>query len=179
MVELLIVIVIIGILAVALLPRVAGAPARARDEQRKADVNSMVTVLEQYNGDLGYYPVGTAAATSCFGVSTTDTIHAALIPAYLQDAPSDPNTTNSPVSGCSGGYFYKSLTNSGSGTTATNYIIVAKLERAITAPTDGIYCTSTALTSTTFASYTASVSTINGWAACSATNSTGYYIVVR
>jgi prepilin-type N-terminal cleavage/methylation domain-containing protein len=45
LIELLIVIAIIGILAVALLPSVLGAPSRARDASIKADINNIIAVL--------------------------------------------------------------------------------------------------------------------------------------
>ncbi len=56
LIELLIVITIIGILAVALLPSVLGAPGRARDAQRKADLKNIVAALESFNSDNGHYP---------------------------------------------------------------------------------------------------------------------------
>ena len=56
LIELLIVITIIGILAVALLPSVLGAPARARDAARKADINNIIAALETYNSDHQQYP---------------------------------------------------------------------------------------------------------------------------
>ncbi len=63
LIELLIVITIIGILAVALLPSVLGAPARARDAARKADVNNVIAALETYNSDNQKYP-GTNGTSS-------------------------------------------------------------------------------------------------------------------
>ncbi len=51
LIELLIVITIIGILAVALLPSVLGAPARARDTARKADLNNILAALASYGND--------------------------------------------------------------------------------------------------------------------------------
>lgn len=56
LIELLIVITIIGILAVALLPSILGAPARARDTARKADLNNIATALELYASDNQQYP---------------------------------------------------------------------------------------------------------------------------
>lgn len=48
LIELLIVIVIIGILAVALIPRLTGAQATARDTARKATLQSAITVVNSY-----------------------------------------------------------------------------------------------------------------------------------
>jgi prepilin-type N-terminal cleavage/methylation domain-containing protein len=58
LIELLIVVAIIGILAVALVPTITDAPARARDAARKASVNSILSSLESYNIDNGSYPDG-------------------------------------------------------------------------------------------------------------------------
>lgn len=58
LIELLIVVAIIGILAVALVPTITDAPARARDAGRKATVNSVVTAIEAFNLDNGRYPGG-------------------------------------------------------------------------------------------------------------------------
>ncbi len=56
LIELLIVITIIGILAAALLPSVLGAPARARDAARKADLQNIIAAIETYNSDNQEYP---------------------------------------------------------------------------------------------------------------------------
>jgi prepilin-type N-terminal cleavage/methylation domain-containing protein len=48
LIELLIVIVIIGILAVALLPRLQGAQSTARDTARKASLQQIATVASAY-----------------------------------------------------------------------------------------------------------------------------------
>ena len=48
LIELLIVIVIIGILAVALIPRLTGSQATARDTARKATLNQIATVVSAY-----------------------------------------------------------------------------------------------------------------------------------
>lgn len=60
LIELLIVITIIGILAAALLPNILGAPVRARDSARKADLSDIVAAVELYSGDNGNYPVDIA-----------------------------------------------------------------------------------------------------------------------
>ena len=52
----LIVIVIIGILAAALIPRLTGIQARARDTARTADLRNTSTALEVYHLDNGSYP---------------------------------------------------------------------------------------------------------------------------
>lgn len=53
LVEMLIVIVIIGILAAALIPRLTGLQARARDTARTADLRNIATAVELYHVDNG------------------------------------------------------------------------------------------------------------------------------
>lgn len=68
LIELLIVVSIIGILAVALIPSLTDAPARARDAGRKAMVNELVAAVESYNIDEGNYP----GADFCVDNATVD-----------------------------------------------------------------------------------------------------------
>ena len=56
LVEILIVVVIIGILAAALIPRLVGAQANARDMARKKWLNHIYWWLEAYYNDTGKYP---------------------------------------------------------------------------------------------------------------------------
>lgn len=56
LVEMLIVIVIIGILAAALIPRVTGLQARARDAGREVEMRNVALALELYYIDHGEYP---------------------------------------------------------------------------------------------------------------------------
>ena len=61
LVEMLIVIVIIGILAAALIPRLTGIQGRARDVARKADAQQTMTALATFQLDSNGYPsTGTA-----------------------------------------------------------------------------------------------------------------------
>jgi general secretion pathway protein G len=53
----LIVIVIIGILASALIPKVIGIQARARDVQRKVDIQNISVALMLYYTDNNTYPI--------------------------------------------------------------------------------------------------------------------------
>ncbi len=61
--ELLIVIVIIGILALLIIPNITSAPKKARDTQRKTDMGAMQKGLEEYFTSNNAYPA-TAAALS-------------------------------------------------------------------------------------------------------------------
>ena len=60
----LIVIVIIGVLAAALIPRLTGIQARARDTARTADMRNTAGALEVYHLDHGSYPIATFAFTN-------------------------------------------------------------------------------------------------------------------
>ncbi len=61
-VELLIVIVVIGILAALVLNSFQGVQARARDTERRTDINAVATQLEVYYNDAGGYPTGAELA---------------------------------------------------------------------------------------------------------------------
>lgn len=55
-VELLIVIVIIGILSALVITQILGATQQARDTERKTDINSVNTQIENYFAQKGSYP---------------------------------------------------------------------------------------------------------------------------
>ncbi|PIZ61957.1 hypothetical protein COY17_03330 [Candidatus Saccharibacteria bacterium CG_4_10_14_0_2_um_filter_52_9] len=55
-VELLIVIVVIGILALLVITTYSGIQQKARNSKRQADMNSVQTQLEAYFQNSGYYP---------------------------------------------------------------------------------------------------------------------------
>lgn len=69
LVEMLIVIVIIGILAAALIPRLTGVQSRARDVARTADIQQISTALTTYQLDNGYYPTTGGGAINSAGVT--------------------------------------------------------------------------------------------------------------
>ena len=56
LIEMLIVIVIIGILMAALIPRLTGARGRANDVARKADLAQIASALVSYQIDRGAFP---------------------------------------------------------------------------------------------------------------------------
>ncbi|HSH31780.1 MAG TPA: prepilin-type N-terminal cleavage/methylation domain-containing protein [Candidatus Saccharimonadales bacterium] len=101
--ELLIVIVIIGILAVLIVPNLASGPQRARDGQRKSDLRNIKTALETYYNDKNSYPATTGDLTT--GTSP-----------YIKTVPTDPK----------GGAAY-TYTPAG-GPPATSYVLQATLE---------------------------------------------------
>ena len=59
LVEMLIVVVIIGILAAAILPKLQGAQGSARDTARKSDLSQLGTALVAYVNNRGEFPQGT------------------------------------------------------------------------------------------------------------------------
>lgn len=102
--ELLIVIVIIGILAVLIIPNLASGPARARDSQRKSDLRNIKTALEAYHTDNSNYPQQLSDLTT----GSTP---------YMKTVPNDPKN--------SGVYVY---TYTPDANPAANYVLVAHLE---------------------------------------------------
>lgn len=124
LIELLIVIVIIGILAVALIPRLKGAQARARDIARMANFKQIQSALELYAADHGgAYPstrgVYRWGVTWCHGWHPWTWSNAwipNLAPDYLSNLPLDPNpkAINEPFSQC---YLYRS--------NGTDYMLLA------------------------------------------------------
>ena len=90
LVEMLIVVVIIGILAAAILPRLQGAQAATRDVARQKGLTDISTALEMVTAADGKYPTPGASAA---------TLKQSLVEerAYLKDIPSDPQKTSAPV----------------------------------------------------------------------------------
>ena len=68
LIEMLIVVVIIGILASALIPRISSAKDRAQNTAAVKDVGDIVTALTIYQMDNGWYPV----SVSCNGTVKTE-----------------------------------------------------------------------------------------------------------
>lgn len=131
LIELLIVITIIGILAVALIPRLTGGPARARDAQRKSDLQQIATALEFYNQDNGEYPdIATPACVKTLSLSS-----------YLTTIPSDPTNAGYGAScdgAANGGYIYYELDDNSDGT-IDGYILIADLETVTETATTSLY----------------------------------------
>jgi prepilin-type N-terminal cleavage/methylation domain-containing protein len=98
LVEMLIVIVIIGILAAALIPRLTGIQARARDVARKADLQQISTALSTYNLDKGNYPVqgwsNTSSANSAPLLAQIDFKYTTVSSSYTDATPAASLPTN-------------------------------------------------------------------------------------
>ncbi len=120
--ELLIVIVIIGILAVLIIPNLASGPQRARDSQRKSDLRNIKTALETYYNDSNSYPTAGAAscvpdASSCLGtILTTGTTP------YMKSVPKDPKASQN--------YDYLPTPASCASGACTSYTLTTTLENS-------------------------------------------------
>lgn len=55
-IEIMVVIVILGILATLIVPKIMGRPDEARRVKAQVDIQSLETALKLYNLDNGYYP---------------------------------------------------------------------------------------------------------------------------
>lgn len=86
LVELLIVIVIIGLLTRALLPRLSNARAKANDTARKAHLRQIGTALSMYQMDKGSYPDGNNQF--CYDTNTPEMRN--LLKNYISSIPTDP-----------------------------------------------------------------------------------------
>lgn len=101
--ELLVVLAIIGVLATLTFSNFLVAPVRARDVQRKHDLQQLRTALQLYYTDNTYYPT-----TAC---NSTESCWSTLLDAsYMKKMPTDPKNT-SPyiyyyVPDCTGTYDY-------------------------------------------------------------------------
>lgn len=85
LIELLIVITILGILAATLVPRIIGAPAKARDSIRTTDLKRIVTALETYNAENGRYPASAGCVRFETGGAGNTTALGQTLSAYLGD----------------------------------------------------------------------------------------------
>ena len=95
LVEMLIVVVIIGILAAAILPRLTGAQAATRDTARKTALNQIAQGLELYNTAKGSYPeISTASPDPVGPYKSSEALKSALVSDYMKDIPGNPNKTD-------------------------------------------------------------------------------------
>ena len=90
LIEMLIVVVIIGILAAALIPRLQGVQGRARDVQRKTGLSQIGQGMGALRQDKGTYASGIASNAP----NSTE-----LVPTYLASLPTDPKGTARNLSG--------------------------------------------------------------------------------
>ena len=93
--ELLIVIVIIGILALLIIPNITSAPKKARDTKRKTDVTTLRKGLEEYFVNNNVYPAALTDLTSGSApiVKTLPTDPKNASPYVYSYTPANSNTT--------------------------------------------------------------------------------------
>ena len=96
LVEMLIVVVIIGILSAALLPRLQGAQSSARDAARRSDLNQLGSAILSYYNNRGEYPWPAASWTTEYSwVIAAKYIQDELMSVVeLSSLPTDPNKNN-------------------------------------------------------------------------------------
>ena len=87
LVEMLIVIVIIGILIAALLPRMQAAQWRARDVSRKTALSQIQSAIVTYQWDHGRWPKVDSANWTWISV---DSLETELLEAWMNEVPKDP-----------------------------------------------------------------------------------------
>lgn len=135
----LIVIVIIGILAAALIPRLTGIQGRARDTARKADLQQIGTSLATYKLDTATYPTQLAWGT---GIETG--ILSGVVP-YMTSFPKESNNSFMSYAYASNGNTFAIASISEGGKANANWSGTnqAALPNALTG-TNGVVATSTA-----------------------------------
>ena len=91
LVEMLIVVIIIGILSAAILPKLTGYMARTRDLKRQADLRNIATAIELYKSNKGKLPEiydENNQVSSSFGWRATSLL---WIKEYIKSIPKDPS----------------------------------------------------------------------------------------
>ncbi|MCF7835168.1 prepilin-type N-terminal cleavage/methylation domain-containing protein [Candidatus Gracilibacteria bacterium] len=121
LVEMLIVIVIIGVLAAALIPRLTSVRGRANDVARKADLQQVATAIVSYSMDKSVYP--TPSNTGGVAISTIS----GALQNYMTTPPSDPTMDGDFTELNSAGDYAYILTKKG-GTANAGFVLMAKAE---------------------------------------------------
>lgn len=95
LIEMLIVVVIIGILAAALIPRLQTVQARARDTKRKADVTQIGSALAVYGSDNGNFFALSWVMNSSIGNAAGSWLreYLSVRASYLTEMPTDLNSS--------------------------------------------------------------------------------------
>jgi len=124
-VELLIVIVVIGILAALVIVTYNGIQQKARDTERKTDINAIASHLEAYNAQNGRYPTLADVNDATFRAANMK----GLDPAALQD----PKGTSQALVDTAGANVYSYVESpancdNGAGGDCLQYTLTATLE---------------------------------------------------
>ena len=108
LIELLVVVSIIGVLAVALVPTIGSAPAKARDAARKTKVGEIIKAVEMYNIDNGgYLQLAEGDTTMC-------AMDAGDVTGEFEDYIADFSLSGNPTAiGCNNGIGYTPLPDGG------------------------------------------------------------------
>lgn len=107
LIEMLIVIVIIGILAAALVPRLQSVQARARDTKRKTDIRTIYNADEIYKVDNWSYTLwGSCAYNANCYVYSSAASWSAMLTWIITSMPVDPINSGAPTWWATGNYTY-------------------------------------------------------------------------
>jgi len=165
LIEMLIVVVIIGILAAALIPRLTSVKDKANDSSRKASLQQLVTAMSSYALDQGVFK-----STSWTGTSTiwTGTIGEALAKWGMKSIPTDPsNKWNTIYGTLTTGFVYISAKKWG---VADGGFVVASF--AETTSANYVECTPTDITNNSEIDGITTCSTVSKGGTCSFTGCT-------
>ena len=178
--------VIIGILAAAILPRLTGAQAATRDVARQKGLNDIASALEMYTTSVGSYP-DTPAKGSADGLKAT------LVDdkGYLKDIPADPQTKSLAIkidtkTGTEGQFAYTTLRKNT--TPKAAYALVAKVETIdkananaaiVEAIKNDVEASAAEATLCKKASRTSWTANVTDKANCQLTNNDMYMVVIR
>ena len=99
LIELMIVIAIIGILAVALFPSISNYIERGRDAARASHLKDITNAVGAYYADFERFPAANPSNNGCLNSG-------ALTAVFLPSFPRDPSSTNNNGCGANGIYGY-------------------------------------------------------------------------
>ena len=129
----LIVVVIIGILAAALIPRLTSVKDKADDSARKANLQQLVTAMASYAMDNGVYPSSSTGSES-------SGLQVALTKGWMKSVPLDPTNQSGTIMGAfTNGYTYFSTYKGG--TKDNGFVFISRAETAWAA--NWVECTAT------------------------------------
>lgn len=124
-VELLIVIVIIGILATLVIVTFSGVQQRARDSERKTDINAVAGQLEAVYAKLGAYPTRDDVNDQAWRTANEFRLD---MKAFAD--PTNPGTQTLAGAPAGGAYSYEATPGGCTSTTCTGYTLTATLEQS-------------------------------------------------